>query len=173
MKKHVKARVLAFLKPLIRNEIVSILDDLDRAKEKSYRKKYQLPESFGFGRIRDIYFMGNNISIGEYSYFNSGIIQSGRSSKVQIGEWCAIGYNVNILAATHDPQKATGPRSERKIIEKDIVIGDRCWIGSNVFIREGVRIGDDVVVGANSVVTKDIPDQSIAAGVPAKVIRKK
>lgn len=164
---------MAFIKPLIRIEIVSILKDMDRAKEMDYRKKYQLPESFRFGRIRDVYFMGKNISFGAHSYFNSGIIQSGDRSKVEIGAWCAIGYNVNILAATHDPQKPTGFRSERRIIEKNIIIGDRCWIGSNVFIREGVRIGNDVVIGANSVVTKDIPDQSIAAGVPAKIIRKK
>ena len=168
-----RARVISFLKPLIRNEVVSVLRDLDKEKEKRYRDKYQLPESFRFGRIRDIYFMGNNITIGEHSYFNSGIVHAGTNAKVEIGSWCAIGYNVNILAATHDPEKATGPQDERRGIEKDIFIGDHCWIGSNVFIREGVRIGNEVVIGANSVVTKNVPDKTIVAGIPAKLMRQK
>jgi len=53
-----------------------------------------------------------------------------------------------------------------------VKIGDRCWIGSNTIILPGVTIGDNVVVGAGSVVTKDIPSDVIVAGSPAKIIRE-
>lgn len=69
--------------------------------------------------------------------------------------------------------KPTGPAESRRVIEKDIVIGDRCWIGTNVFIKEGVSIGNDVIIGANSVVVKDVKDKAIIGGVPAKIIRFK
>lgn len=55
----------------------------------------------------------------------------------------------------------------------DVLIGDACWIGANVLINPGVEIGRNSVVGANSVVTKDIPPNEIWGGVPAKFIRKK
>jgi len=53
------------------------------------------------------------------------------------------------------------------------VIGDRVWVGANVTILKGVTIGDDAVIGAGSVVTKDIPSRAIAVGSPAKVLRMK
>ena len=55
----------------------------------------------------------------------------------------------------------------------DIVIGNGVWIGANVFINPGIRIDNNVVIGANSVVTKDIKENSIVGGVPAKLIRIK
>lgn len=53
-----------------------------------------------------------------------------------------------------------------------VIIGDNCWIGGNTVICPGVHIGDHVVIGAGSVVTKDIPEWSVAAGNPCRVIRK-
>ena len=53
-----------------------------------------------------------------------------------------------------------------------MVIGNNVWLGDKVTVLPGVKIGDNVIVGANSVVSKDIPDGVIAAGVPAKVIKK-
>ncbi|MCG9579488.1 acyltransferase [Vibrio tubiashii] len=55
----------------------------------------------------------------------------------------------------------------------DVSIGSYCWIGANVFINPGIEVGNNSVVGANSVVTKNIPENEIWAGVPAKFIRKK
>jgi len=57
-------------------------------------------------------------------------------------------------------------------LEKDIKIGDDCWIGDNVYIREGVSLGNNVIAGANSVVTKSFGSGLIIAGVPAKAIGK-
>jgi acetyltransferase-like isoleucine patch superfamily enzyme len=60
----------------------------------------------------------------------------------------------------------------KKLISKPVVIEDGCWLGEGCVILKGVRIGKRSVIGANAVVTKDIPEYSIAAGVPAKVIKK-
>lgn len=113
----------------------------------------------------------NNLVVGEKTYINGAHISSGHNSKVTIGEGCAIGYNVSIKAITHSKEKSTN-NSEGDIlhIEKDITIGNNCWIGDNVFIREGVTIGNNVIIGANSVVTKSFDDYVIIAGVPAKII---
>jgi len=54
----------------------------------------------------------------------------------------------------------------------NVIIGDNCWIGARVFIREGVIIGKNCVIGANSVVVNDVPDYTVYAGVPAKLIKK-
>lgn len=53
-----------------------------------------------------------------------------------------------------------------------VTIGDNCWIGANSTINPGVTIGDNVVVGSGAVVTKDVPDNCVVAGVPAKIIRR-
>lgn len=88
-----------------------------------------------------------------------------------IGEWCAIGNNVNIHTITHDPEDATGPEESRGAKVGDITIEDNVWIGSNTFILPGVKIGRGSVVAANAVVTKDVPSYSVVGGVPAKVIK--
>jgi len=142
----------------------------NQEKERIYRKQFDLHPTARLGYLPHIVMMGN-ISIGENSYFNSGKIVSGKNSKVVTGKWCAIAYNVDIHAISHDPDDATGPEGQRRAIEKDIVIGDHVWIGSNVFIRPGITIGNRCVIGANTVVTHDIADCTIVGGVPAKVIR--
>lgn len=60
---------------------------------------------------------------------------------------------------------------EQNAIIKDTTIGEDCWIGTGAKILKGVNIGNGVVIGANSVVTKDIPDYAIVGGIPAKIIK--
>ena len=118
--------------------------------------------------------LDSNVTIGEHTYYQSGQILAGEHGQVTIGKYCAIGYNVRIKARDHNPMKPTateeGPLSR---IEADIRIGDYAWIGDNVFIKHGVNIGDNMVIGANSVVTKDIPDYMVAGGVPARILYDK
>lgn len=137
-----------------------------------YRRRFQIASTARIGRILDVRFDGN-VTLGDNSYFNSGRIQSGPNSKVVIGDWCAIGYNVNILALTHDPETPTGPVNARPMKEADITIGNHVWIGSNVFVREGVTIGDHAIVGANSVVVHNIPPYAVVGGVPARLLYTK
>lgn len=89
---------------------------------------------------------------------------------VTIGDRVQFGPSVSIYAATHE----TEVQSRRDFIEyaKPVSIGHDCWIGGNTTIMPGVKIGKGCTIGAGSVVTKDIPDFSVAMGVPAKVVKK-
>ena len=80
------------------------------------------------------------------------------------------GPNVTIATANHpiDP----GLRARGLQYNKDVYIGENTWIGANVVIVPGVRIGNNVVIGAGSVVTKDIPDNVVAVGNPCHILRE-
>ena len=86
---------------------------------------------------------------------------------IEIGARSQLGPGVTITTTVHD--YATDDLSE---VFKKVTIGKKVWIGANVTILPGVSVGDNTVIGAGSVVTKDIPPDSIAVGVPAKVIRR-
>ncbi|KAI1854001.1 hypothetical protein JX266_001142 [Neoarthrinium moseri] len=112
---------------------------------------------------------GCNIVVGDkfYSNFNLVILDCGL---VTIGDRVLFGPFVSIFSATHE----TEVQSRRDGIEyaRPVTIGDDCWIGGNVTIMPGVTIGKGCTVGAGSVVTKDIPDFSVAIGSPARVVKK-
>jgi acetyltransferase-like isoleucine patch superfamily enzyme len=112
---------------------------------------------------------GCNISLGKrfYANFNLTILDC---SLVTIGDRCMFGPNVSIFAATHESEV----QSRRDNIEygRPVNIGDDCWIGGNVVILPGVTIGRGTTIGAMSVVTKDIPEFSVAMGQPAKVVKQ-
>lgn len=112
---------------------------------------------------------GYNIEVGEnfFANYNLVILDVG---KVRIGENVMFAPNVSIYTAGHPLH----PDSRNSGYEYgiDITIGDNVWIGGNVCIMPGVNIGNNVVIGAGSVVTKDIPDNMIAVGNPCKVIRE-
>ena len=109
---------------------------------------------------------GCNIFVGEnfFANFNLTILDEGL---VTIGDNCFIGPNVSIYTACH-PLEA---EERNKGVEwaEPVTIGDNVWLGGNVTILPGVTIGDNCVIGAGSVVTKDIPDGCVAAGNPANV----
>lgn len=111
---------------------------------------------------------GYNISFGDYSYsnYNLTILDCG---KVTIGNNVLIGPNVNLFTANHIIE----PKQRRSCMEytKPIVIEDGVWIGGGSTILSGVTIGENAVIGAGSVVTKDIPKNMIAVGNPCKVIK--
>lgn len=111
-----------------------------------------------------------NIKIGNNTYMNSGQLFAGETASITIGDWCAIGYNVHVKAFTHDIKRPTGSNLivGDGVLEKDIIIGNYVWIGDNVFIREGIKIDDYAIIGANSVVTKNVSSHSVVGGVPAK-----
>lgn len=91
-------------------------------------------------------------------------------AKVRFGDNCQIAPNVAIYTAGHPVHPVT--RNSLYEYGKEVVFGDNVWIGGNTVICPGVHIGSNVVIGAGSVVTKDIPDWSVAAGNPCRVLRK-
>lgn len=112
---------------------------------------------------------GFNIEVGKnfFANYNCTILDV---AKVIIGDNCQLAPNVAIYTAGHPLH----PDSRNSGYEYGIrvTIGDNVWVGGNTVICPGVKIGSNVVIGAGSVVTKDIPDWSIAAGNPCKVLRK-
>lgn len=112
---------------------------------------------------------GSHIEVGKnfFANYNCTILDV---AKVRIGDNCQMAPNVAIYTAGHPIHPAT--RNTAYEYGKEVTIGDNCWIGGNVVICPGVHIGDNVVIGAGSVVTKDIPDWSLAAGNPCKVLRR-
>ncbi len=112
---------------------------------------------------------GSHIEVGKnfFANYNCMIIDV---AKVKIGDNCQMAPNVAIYTAGHPVHPASRNTAYEYGIE--VTIGDNVWIGGNTVIVPGVHIGSNTVIGAGSVVTKDIPDWVIAAGNPCKVIRK-
>ncbi len=111
---------------------------------------------------------GYNIHLGSNVYinYNCTILDV---NTVIIGNNVLIGPSVEIYTAAHPMDWKE--RATRIEYGKPVTIGDNVWIGGNTTICPGVRIGNCTVIGAGSVVTKDIPDDVLAAGNPAKIIR--
>ena len=110
---------------------------------------------------------GGNIELGERVFFNFNCVVLDVCS-VRIGEFCQFGPAVQIYTATH-PMDAMLRRKEE--FGKPVSIGSDVWVGGGAIILPGIRIGSRSVIGAGSVVTKDIPDDVFAAGNPCKIIR--
>ncbi|GAB2663030.1 maltose acetyltransferase domain-containing protein [Flavihumibacter cheonanensis] len=111
---------------------------------------------------------GYNIQIGERVFFNFNCVVLD-VAPVRIGNRTMFGPNVQLYAATHPLNHIE--RSSGLEYGKPITIGDDVWIGGSVVICPGVSIGDRSIIGAGSVVTKDIPSDTIAAGNPCRIIR--
>lgn len=111
---------------------------------------------------------GSNIRLGERVFFNFNCVVLD-VCPVTIGDYTQFGPAVQIYAATH-PMNA-GLRRKQEF-GKAVEIGSDVWVGGGAIICPGVRIGSKSVIGAGSVVTRNIPDGVFAAGIPCKVIRE-
>lgn len=111
---------------------------------------------------------GSNIRIGARTFANFNFVALDVTS-ITIGEDVQIGPNVQLLTPTHP----TEPEPRRAKIEggKPIAIGDNVWLGGGVIVCPGVTIGENTVVGAGAVVTRDLPDNVVAVGNPARIVR--
>lgn len=118
-------------------------------------------DSNGYGRIE----IGENSWIGQYNNLRAG------SGDINIGRNCLISQFCSIVASNHahapgQPIQSQGADLRRR----GVVIGDDVWLGSGCAILPGTRIGDGAIVGANAVVTSDVPANEIWAGAPARKI---
>ncbi|MHB1134174.1 MAG: sugar O-acetyltransferase [Chloroflexota bacterium] len=111
---------------------------------------------------------GKYISIGSGTFINFGAVLLDEAP-ITIGDDCQIGPNVQLLTPTHPLEPE--PRREKWEAAKPIALGNNVWLGGGVIVCPGVTIGENTVVGAGSVVTKDLPANVVAVGNPARVIR--
>ncbi len=110
---------------------------------------------------------GKNITFGKNVFINMGCCFQDQGGII-IGDGTLIGHKVVIATLNHD----LNPDKRNILHPSPVITGKNVWIGSNATILPGVTIGDGAVVAAGAVVTKDIPSNTVVAGVPAKIIRK-
>lgn len=114
------------------------------------------------------------IRIGKRCYIGFGFTALAYAEgSITVGDDVLMASNVMITNENHgiDPESEI-PYMDQPLSCKDVAIGDGCWIGENVGILPGVTIGKKCIIGAGSIVTKSVPDYSIAVGNPAKVIKQ-
>lgn len=110
---------------------------------------------------------GKNIHIGNGVFINSGCHFQDQGG-IYIGDGSLIGHNVVIATLNHD----LNPNSRSDMFPKPVKIGKNVWVGSNATILQGVTIGDGAIIAAGAVVTKNVPENTVVGGVPAKIIKK-
>jgi len=109
---------------------------------------------------------GKNLTLGKDVFVNSGC-RFQDTGGITIGDGTLIGHGSTLTTLNH----AVDPARRADMLPAPVRIGRRVWLGASVTVVPGVTIGDGAVVGAGAVVTKDVPADTIVAGVPAKVLR--
>jgi acetyltransferase-like isoleucine patch superfamily enzyme len=136
---------------------------------------------------------GGRLEISEMTYrlgsgiivraSNGGVVKIGKQvtlrrfitlhafERIEIGDYSRIGEMVTIRDHNHFSELADAPGDSKGFQSAPVIIGKNVWVGVKVTMMPGVTVGDNAVIGANAVVTKDIPANAVAVGIPAKVIR--
>jgi len=110
------------------------------------------------------------IRIGRNCHFNFGCYVCG-SGGLTIGDDCLFGPGVKLIPMSHNFDDLARPILAQGHTMAPITIGSNVWLGAGVIVLPGVTIGSGVVVGAGAVVSRDLPENAVAAGVPARVVR--
>jgi acetyltransferase-like isoleucine patch superfamily enzyme len=110
--------------------------------------------------------IGDNVSIHPMCYIDA-------TGGIEIGDDVSIAHAVSILSTSHNYLDHNVPIKDQGCDYKKTVIGNNVWLGAKATIMYGKHIGDGVIIGANSVVTRDVENNMIAAGSPAKVIKER
>tara|TARA_R110002126_G_scaffold108149_7_gene243975 strand:- start:4566 stop:5171 length:606 start_codon:yes stop_codon:yes gene_type:complete len=152
---------------------------------KIYRKLFKNNNAIRFGAEVKNTILGSNINISRYCFVSGSVIGNysslGRNTTVinaEIGNFCSISWNVTVGATSHDYRRLTTHAfpyiSYYNFVKKDerfktkTVLGNDVWIGANVIIMPGISVGNGAVIGAGSIVTKNVEDFEIVYGIPAK-----
>lgn len=109
---------------------------------------------------------GKNITVGKNVFINACCHFQDQGG-ITLGDNCLVGHNVVFATLNH----GFAPEERQSMLPAPIVVGRNVWIGSNSTILQGITIGDNSIIAAGSVVTKDVPANAIVAGVPARFIR--
>lgn len=125
------------------------------------------PVGEGFALFPPFYTdFGKNITIGDHVFINAGCKFQDQGGIV-IGDGALIGHGVVLATLDHD----LDPEKRQQLHPAPIRLGKRVWVGANATITSGVTVGDNAVIAAGAVVTKDVPANTVVGGVPAKVIK--
>ena len=125
------------------------------------------PVDESFGMFPPFYTdCGKNIHVGKNVFLNMGCKLQDQGG-IFIGDGALIGHNVVLATLNH----VMSPKDRSSMVPAPIRIGKNVWIGANATVLPGVTIGDGAIVAAGAVVTKDVPENTVVGGVPAKVIR--
>lgn len=118
---------------------------------------------------------GHRIEIGDGAHIGQGDHLWGGDThgRISIGHHALLAPNVFITASDYDFDAGDGPVMDQPKREADVSIGSNTWLGANVVVVAGVRVGDGAIVAAGSVVTRDVPAGAVVAGVPARVVRQR
>lgn len=109
---------------------------------------------------------GKNITFGKNVFLNTGCTFQDLGG-VTIGDASQIGQNVTLCTLNH----GLAPEQRNTIYPSPIVIGRNVWIGANATVLPGVTVGDDAIIAAGAVVTSNVPEKTVVAGVPARVVK--
>ena len=159
-KEYVKTR-----KALDTEEIHRFMDDMSNESRRiTFRLNtaYHTPDEVR-GLLSDF---GKNITVGEGVFINACCHFQDHGG-VTIGDGCQIGHNVVFATLNH----GLAPEERQTTYPAPIILGRNVWVGSNATILQGVTIGDNAVIGAGAVVTKDVEANTIVGGVPARFIK--
>jgi acetyltransferase-like isoleucine patch superfamily enzyme len=143
------------------------------------RATVQVSRNIRFGRKTTVHpysriiISGGRLSIGTESNVQSFSTIAAGDSEVVIGDHVRVGPNCNLLGENHRFERRDVPIHKQGNVPKGLRIGDDVWIGSNSVILPGVQLARGCIVGAGSVVTRDVPEYVIVVGNPAKLLRER
>ncbi|SCM59628.1 acyltransferase [Petrimonas mucosa] len=158
---------LSFLKAIMASIAYYIHEHVIWRKKIKYQGDYRIHSRASIRNAQNIY-LGNNVRITM-----DCCIWAEQNSKIIFGDNVLVGPGAKMFCGNHGAKLNGVPMVYQERTEKDITIGNDVWIGANSVITSGVNIGDGAIVAAGSVVTKDVPSNCIVGGIPAKVIKKR
>lgn len=160
---------------LLRRYITCLIFRVRVIKTHSYlanRSKIYFERTVRFGYRCYFTARGGEISIGANSFLNAEVmLNADVGGRIFIDENCIIGPRVLMRTTNHNFENIAQVKSSQGHVVGDINISSNVWIGANATILSGINIGANSVIGAGAVVTKDIPANCLAVGVPARVIK--
>lgn len=122
----------------------------------------------GFALFPPVYAdYGKNIVVGKNVFINSGCCFQDQGG-IELGDGCLIGHQVVFATLNHDPD----PEKRANMTPAPIRLGRRVWVGSHATILSGVTVGDNAVIAAGAVVNRDVPADTVVAGVPARIVKR-
>lgn len=116
---------------------------------------------------------GGRIEIGSGSHLQPGCLLASAAAPIQIGQNVEVAAACSFYSYSHGSASGRLIMNEPLVTKGPIIVGDGAWIGHGVTVVNGVTIGRGAIIGAGAVVTRDVPDEAVAAGVPARIIGRR